>query len=576
MKNRILLVLSTVITLLTFSCENFELDLQDNPNFPNVASAQINEIYQNIQIEFEEVHFVLEDQAGEVARMYNATSPNYGNATLPTVFDGLWISVYADLLPDIAKLQELIDENPIAADNDYNFHIGSAKVLQAYVLMEMVDVFGNIPYSETGRGSEELSPGVDSGADVYAAAGNLLDEAITLLTTPGNIKPAFDNFYNGDAKKWITLSKTIKLRAAYLTGDAEAFNSIISAGDYIDEEDEDFQYNYGSNRINPDSRHPRYVNQYEQADGDYMSNYYMWLLRADKLAVDGVTEIRDPRLRYYFYRKVNSSVDQPSDSFGCLLSSLPVQSAKPDEWNAVDPRLPYCYASVDGYTGRDHLNGSGIPADGAIRTAYGLYPMAGDFDSNEFMNTQNLGTTGGLGKGILPLILSSYVDFMRADMALAGGGAGDPRTLLISAVGKSLAKVRGFERLVPNKMASLVTIAGVQRTVQEVFAMSDADIAAYEATVGRLYDEAGNDRERRDVIIKEFYIAAYGNGLEAYNMYRKTGLPLNMEPPLQPNNAGDFPRSMRYANAFVDRNMDVAQKSEADKVFWDDGSTILR
>ena len=570
MKNRIL-IFFTVITLFTFSCDNFDLDLQENPNFPGVAAGDIDAIYNNIQLEFAQIHFTLEDQTGEVSRMYNATSNNYGAATLPSVFDGLWQSMYADFLPDVAALEELGEPAGL------NIHVGSAKILEAFLLMEMVDVFGDIPFTEVGQGLADISPSLDDDAAVYQAADALLSEAIALLTTPGDIAPAFDNFYGGDPVSWITLANTIRLRAAYLTDDATTFNNIISTGDFIDTEDEDFQYTFGSNRINPDSRHPRYVNQYEQADGDYMSNYYMWLLRADKLETDGVTEIRDPRLRYYYFRKVNNSDRQPTDSYGCVLSGLPDQNAKPSDWNAIDSRLPYCYAATDGYTGRDHLNGSGIPADGAIRTAYGLYPMAGDFDANDFANTQNLGTTGGLGEGIHPLILSSFVDFMRADMALSNGGSGDPRALMITAVGKSLAKVRGFESLVANKMTSPVTVGGTQTTVRDAFAMDDGDVTDYETTVGRLYDEATSDTERRDVIIKEYYLAAYGNGLEAYNMYRKTGMPMNMQPRLQTGTADDlFPRSMRYANAFVDRNIEVTQKSQDVLVFWDPGTSNVR
>ena len=230
----------------------------------------------------------------------------------------------------------------VAGPAGLNIHVGTAKILEAFVLMEMVDVFGDVPFTEIGQGLDELSPQVDAGADVYAAADALLDEAIVLLSDPGDIAPAFDNFYAGDPVKWITLARTIKLRAAYLTGNTSAFNNIITAGDYIDTESEDFQYNYGTGRNLPESRHPRYVNQYEQADGDYMSNYYMWLVRGEKLEVDGITEIRDPRLRYYFYRKVNNSDKQPVDSYGCVLSDLPDQTAKPDFWNTVDPRLLRC------------------------------------------------------------------------------------------------------------------------------------------------------------------------------------------------------------------------------------------
>ena len=567
MKNRILIYVAVLVAF-TFSCDNYDLDLQENPNFPGVASADPEAIYNSIQLNFEQIHSVLEDQTGEVSRMYNATSSTYLAATLPSVFDGLWNSVYADFMPDVKALEELGSDEELGLN--LNIHVGSAKILQAYVLMEMVDVFADVPFSEIGQGLAELSPKVDPGKDVYAAADALLDEAIALLGEPGEV-PVFDNFYGGSSVKWITLANTIKLKAAYLQDDVVAFKAIVKDENYIDTEEEDFQYNYGRNRVNPDSRHPRYVNHYETDDGDYLSNYYMWLLRADKLEADDKTEIRDPRLRYYFYRKKNSSIRQPTASFGCVLSTLPDQDKKPSDWNDIDPRLPYCYASTDGYTGRDHLNGSGIPPDGFIRTSYGLYPMAGDFDTNEFKKTQLSGTTGGMGEGIAPLILSSFVDFMRADVALSGGG-GDPLALTISGVDKSIAKVRGFEKKVENKMESSVKIRGVTSTVQNVFGMSDSDISDYKDTVTRLYGAAASDADRRDVIIKEYYIAAFGNGLEAFNMYRKTGMPANMEPAVQSNSAGEFPRSMRYANAFVDRNIDVNQKTEDVRVFWDDGT----
>lgn len=565
MKNKIL-ILILLLTVLTFSCENFDLDLQENPNEAGVSQGDINSLYNQVQLDFQAIHFILEDQTGEVSRMYNATAPNYGAATLPSVFDGLWTLVYADFLQDVKSIEEL------GIEAGLNIHIGSAKILQAFVLMEMVDVFADIPFSEIGQGVAELSPKLDDGEDVYAAAEALLDDAITLLQNPGQIAPDFDNFYDGNPASWITLANTVKLRSAFLQGKTAEFNAIVEAGDIIDAEEEDFQFNYGSNRLNPDSRHPRYINQYEQADGDYMSNYYMWMLRAEKLDVDMTTELRDPRLRYYFYRKVSNSDKQPTDSYGCVLSGLPDQSFRPDEWTSVDARLPYCYAAADGYIGRDHLNGSGIPADGAIRTAYGLYPMAGDFDNNEFKNTQNGGTTGGLGQGILPIILSSFVDFMRAEVALSSGSE-DPKALLLSGIEKSLTKVRGFESLVSDKLASTITVNGIETTVQDAFAITDQDITDYGSLVGRLYDEAASNEERLDVIIKEFFIAAFGNGLISYNNYRRTGLPSNMEPALQPATGGDFPRSFRYPNAFVDRNTDVEQKSETELVFWDLGTS---
>ena len=104
--------------------------------------------------------------------------------------------------------------------------------------------------------------------------------------------------------------------------------------------------------------------------------------------------------------------------------------------------MPYCIASINGYFGRDHGNAAGIPPDGPVRAVYGLYPAGGNFDDNSFDFTQNAGTDGALGEGIAPIMLSSWVDFMRAEIALASSG--DARALLESGMKKSMDKVFSF------------------------------------------------------------------------------------------------------------------------------------
>jgi len=106
--------------------------------------------------------------------------------------------------------------------------------------------------------------------------------------------------------------------------------------------------------------------------------------------------------------------------------------------------------------------------------------------------------------------------------------------------------------------------------------MSDEDIESYMNTVLGRYDEAGNDAERLDVVMKEFFIAMAGNAYEVYNFYRRTGMPLNMQPGIDLS-IGSFPRSIFYASDNVNLNSSVEQKPDLNQlVFWDDGSAILR
>ena len=567
--NKILIV--AFLLGFTNACDDLDLDKLTDPNQISPEKASLNDLYNNIQLTFRNVYNSAEDTPGAVARMYYAGAFSYAQYTTVTDFNDLWEDAYAGLFPDIDAL--LV----ISEGKGFDIHDGSAKIMKAYTLMVLADLLGDVPLLEAGQGTDAISPNSTPGADVYSAAIALLDEAIAQLTGTNAGAPAFDNFYGGDPDKWIKAANTLKLRAALNMGDGSTFSSLVSAGNIITNASDDFQFNYGSKRNNPNSRHPRYLDHYEQDDGTYMSNYYMWSLREGKVNAAGVTII-DPRRRYYFYRKVDDAFAQDLNSYSCHFTVLPSDDPGTNiaHYDAVDTRLPYCVL-IDGYSGRDHLNGEGIPPDGPIRTSWGLYPFGGDFDDDTFDDTRELGTTGGLGEGILPIMLSSFVDFMRAEAVLSLGASGNARTLLESGIRASMDKVISFESLVSAKMSEeRILRDGSSGTVRVLFGTDQGDIDNYVAEILALYDAAADDSERLDIVIKEYHIAAWGNGLEAYNMYRRTGFPSNIQPGLEPaagSSSDPFPLSFLYPIDHTSRNSNVDPKDDLNvPVFWQDAA----
>jgi len=533
----------------------------------------VNDLYNRIQLD---MGFIMDNawyQPASTARMISNTSAyQYENAHNQQSFNGFWTNIYEGVWTDIDAL------TPIAQERGLAIHEGTAKVLKAYTMFLLVDVFGDVPFTDATKGTDVISPTADNGASVYAAAIALLDEAIALLQTPDAPPLAYDNFYDGNTANWIAFANTLKLRAAVTTrlvdpSASSTINSLIGQN-LIDTPAEDFQFSYGTNRNNPNSRHPRYNNSYEVNDGDYMSNYYMWLLRADKLDANG-NPVVDPRIRYYFYRQVEKADELSINEYSCHFSNFPDQSAKPSYYDAVDSQLPYCIAFPgDGYLGRDHMNNEGIPPDGPLRTVYGLYPFGGLFDNNSFDNQQQQGVTGAKGQGIWPIMLSSYTDFLRAEAALTLGTNDDARALLKSGMEKSIAKVQGFESRDPATFNGQINQRGVLIGVREAFVPTSADVQEYVDYVLAQYDAAGADG-KLDILMKEYYIALWGNGVEAYNMYRRTGKPNNMAPPLELD-PGQFTRSFYYPQVNVDRNASMSQKaSHTVPVFWDNGSVNL-
>ncbi|MEO0733042.1 MAG: SusD/RagB family nutrient-binding outer membrane lipoprotein, partial [Bacteroidota bacterium] len=492
---------------------------------------------------------------------------NYDATHGPTEFDGYWDDVYADLFPDIDAYLAIVE--PLGL----NAEAASAKIMKAYTLFMRVDLFDAVPLSQAGLGGTNNTPVADSGADVYDAAVALLDEAITQLTDADNFaSSAFDNFYGGDAGDWLTLANTLKLRAAVTTrlvngaGGAGAINAIVDGGDFIAANGQNFEYQFGTNRANPNNRHPWYNNSYEEDDGRYQSNWFMWLMAESKGFVD-------PRTRYYFYRQETNlepiwSDQDGANAFDCIHTQVPTRDFDLPHYTAINPDMPYCLGSYDlGYFGRDHLNGSGIPPDGQLRTVYGLYPAGGKFDNGaRDGDVLNAGTDGALGEGVHPFWQASWTHFLLAEAALTMGTGGDARELLKAGIELSQSRVRSFESLVDG--SEIVTTTPSILTVGETFP-ADSLWTQYVDFVLAEYDAAGSDNDRLGIVSREYLIALWGNGIEGYNLYRRTCLPAQIQPGVDPN-FGNFIRSALYPAVHVNLNQNISQKDDITMpVFWD-------
>ncbi len=263
-----------------------------------------------------------------------------------------------------------------------------------------------------------------------------------------------------------------------------------------------------------------------------MANYFMWTLKDEKSVVD-------PRIRYYFYRQRTSS----SEDF----QELPCYGADRPDHYPVD--LPYCTLE-DGYWGRDHLDDDGIPPDTRARTLWGVYPAGGEFDMNQGVPAS--AASGLQGAGAEMLMLDSYVKFMLAESAITLGTTGDAKQLLLDAVASSISHVMAFG----------------EEIADQAYIPIQQDIDDYLAEVATLYDNATTDAERLEVIVKEYYIASFGNGVEVYNLVKRTGMPSNLQPALLAA-PGDFPRTFNYPANCVNLNSSISQKPHTVQVFWD-------
>ncbi|MGE5106572.1 MAG: SusD/RagB family nutrient-binding outer membrane lipoprotein, partial [Sphingobacteriales bacterium] len=189
----------------------------------------------------------------------------------------------------------------------------------------------------------------------------------------------------------------------------------------------------------------------------------------------------------------------------------------------------------------------------------------GEFDNNQASRVSL--NRGGLGAGIEPIWQSAFTKFLLAESAIKLGTAGNPRTLLIEAVSRSIAKVQGY----PASIGFVLPTADTNRLMN-----TPTKINNYINQVLVLYDAAATDEARLEVIAKEFYIALWGNGVDAYNLYRRTQHPANMQF-TRSTAPGPFIYSHLYPSVYVNLNINAVQKGSVDKqVFWDINLKTLR
>lgn len=518
--------------LLLGSCANdniLELDLTENPNALSPNQADPDFLLNLIQVNY---GYLMEDfgsLGSEMVRIDQLAGRDYTNAFSPTNFDGLWSSSYQSILQNIQVMR------PLAEAAGLNYHLGVADFIEAHVLLSLVDYFGAIPYSEA-LDETNLNPIPDSGSDVYAQAMALLDQAAANFTDGGSAAPQNDFFYGGDAASWIKAVNTLKIKAYMTTnlvdgGAAAAVQAIVSSGNYISSTADDFQFYWGSNANQPDTRSPRYSTDYTNTGGNsYRSN---WLM-------NNMLNSGDPRRLYYFYRQNSATpgagAAPDEETLECSLQTAPLHYEG------------YVFCSVaDGYWGRDHGNDNGIPPDGFLRTLSGVYPAGGKYDDGSFRGQTLL--AGLDGAGITPILHSSMVNFWLAELAYKSGNLAETKTQMLNGLAASMDKVTGF------------------------YDSGDADIerlvSEHSNVVAAAFDAASSDSAKMDIVAEQFLISLYGNGAEGYNFYRRTGFPTTLQPNLEPN-PGGFIRSFWYPANYANNNVNATQKTGVGvQIFWD-------
>lgn len=128
----------------------------------------------------------------------------------------IWQKYYLDCIKNITDAQVR------TTDDTGKVNINAAvRIYRVYLMSLLTDVYGDIPYSEAGKGfiESKYTPKYDTQEDIYNDFFVELDAAVTALDATKD-RITGDVIYNGDVSKWKKFANSLRLRYAMRISDA--------------------------------------------------------------------------------------------------------------------------------------------------------------------------------------------------------------------------------------------------------------------------------------------------------------------------------------------------------------------
>ena len=378
-------------------------------------------------------------------------------------------------------------------------YVGIAKIIKAYVFSQLVDVFGDVPFTEANKlKSPNVAPKFDDDATIYPKLFALLDEAIANLSagtnalTPGND----DVIYKGSTANWTKAANTLKLKLytqeRLVKNVSAEVNALIAANNMINQTSEGFMLPFGSS-VSPDDRNPGQREYFASQRSIDISPWFYETMKGINQFMPGTGNLNnpDPRIPYYFFNQIKQGQTAVNDA------------------NQTEYRDGSFVSIYFGTTGPD----AGRSQQNTL-TTLGIYPVGGRYDDGQGRGS---GLNQNSSTGAAPYRFISYADrlYLEAELMKTGVATGDARAKLLAAINESF------------KLVDYVTnLAKGSQTPPAL--VGRADVNTYIANVMAAYD--ANPSRQLQIIMTQKWIQSFGNGVDAYTDYRRTKFPVIFDP----------------------------------------------
>ena len=275
------LYITLIALLFVASCDilEFEDSINNSPNSPSQAAAQ--QLLANAMMSLSGIS---SSTTGEFLGQYLSETQYVVTSRYPTG----GVSFYGWYQGPLINLESVLTSefNTVTTDNQ----LAVAKILKAYYFWHLTDRWGDVPFSESLKGGENIAPVYDTQQSIYTNLFALLKEADAQIDVAGTIPS--DLIYDGDMNKWKKLGNTIRLLMALRLSEVDAatgkteFNAALASG-VMSSNADNFKYKHLA-----DANNQNYWHGQIEVDGRE------WWALTETL-VDLMEPYNDPRLAVY-------------------------------------------------------------------------------------------------------------------------------------------------------------------------------------------------------------------------------------------------------------------------------------
>jgi len=220
----------------------------------------------------------------------------------------LWNKLYATVIRDARAAKAIIEADGTLLADEKVVQAAMCDLLEVYSMHVLVDLFGNVPYTEALMIAEgNANPAYDDAKAVYT------DLLARLATISNNLSGnsgmgANDLIYGGDAAQWKKMANSLRLRLAIRLADSDnaaaktAAEAAIAAGVFTSMAD-DFEIAY---QDAPPNTNPVWEDLVQSGRSDFV---------VANTIVDYMNTLNDPRRDYYF-TKADGATDHIGGIYG--------------------------------------------------------------------------------------------------------------------------------------------------------------------------------------------------------------------------------------------------------------------